>query len=235
MCSLNSALLKIHSAIMPQLIRTLKIARYVAKSCLPLRNQSLEVTMPQYKVIVKGNIYACGQCGTVFDGPGSRHLASQCYKSHATEPEHTNSLPYTTRNGGSKHRTPEQKRLDFLRKELKKVERAARRMSPDYFFNNVYEKDGFYPRNNKKKRRPSPLQSLAYAFHLRDWEQVKHTAYMLAYDKAVRDRLNDFQDYIKGLESKFQGILDAEAMLNENPIGHELFEQKADLADFNFN
>ncbi|MFC1987032.1 hypothetical protein ACFLVH_00550 [Chloroflexota bacterium] len=186
--------------------------------------------MTNYRVVSKG-VYSCAKCQAIFAGAFAKQDVLQCYRQHQEAPaKGYNSLPYIHRKNNP--RNPLKKKLAEYNRAMKKGEHLAYKYSPDFFFAEV---EGYHwNKHSKKKRRPSPLQSLAWGFYQHNWEQVKHAAYMLAYDLAVKQRLEGFQQEVNQVKEKFEGLL---SILEENPAaaGHETIPLELDLDELNMN
>jgi len=127
-------------------------------------------------------------------------------------------------------KTPQERRaIDYLR-AMRKMERLNDSYCIDRFLKEAFDQDGVYP-GWKGKR--SPLQRLAFAYHLRDWERVKLCAFQLAYDSLVRRRVAAYFDNIKSMESHLDDFINA--LEHEALADGELQELKLDLERISLN
>jgi len=100
-------------------------------------------------------------------------------------------------------KTPDQKKRLVYMRALYNLEKRAKqtdyKQSLKYYLDHLFEHDA--KAWGRKKR--TPLQRLAWAFLQGNWEQVKHCAYQLAYDHAVKEHITKWRSKILDLDNLF--------------------------------
>ena len=145
-----------------------------------------------YHAIVPGKAFACNACGQVFDGPNCRNLAIRCHHSHEKQEPSTSHIAYQTRpklegesvaypdSWGHFRRTdsnnPDHNALEYHRAHHRNDQEHQRHLK---------EIRALFKQAETWKKRISPLQRLAYAYHFGRWESVKQAAIAYGFSQAV--------------------------------------------------
>ena len=83
-----------------------------------------------------------------------------------------------------------------LKKLFADYHRAFNNLAKEQRHQQVQKLETLYPTYEidlKPKKHRSPLQRMAYAWYMHNWEQLKNAAFDLAYDQAIVNRIEDWR------------------------------------------